>query len=313
MMNVARNHHYVPQGYLAGFTDEGTIDGQLTVFDLVSRKTFRTRPRNVAAQRDFNRVDLKGRTADVLERSLGEFEGMAIAAIRRVQERGGPLTDDELSDIVSLMTLLIARNPKRRRAINTARQHQRRVMLDILGSNKSMYENHLAMAKRDGFVRDDANLPFGKAAALIKSGQCEIGVSSTESLSLELDGIDSIFEMLKSRWWSLVIADSKAPDLVTCDHPVAVVFKDQNRCGPIGYGLPDTEVSFPLGPRHAVIGVLENPLRPQFTASAEQVAALNSRTVWHAARQVYAKSRPALILQRDGIAEFTVVRQRQHQ
>ena len=175
MMNVARNHHYVPQGYLAGFTDEGTIDGQLTVFDLVSRKTFRTRPRNVAAQRDFNRVDLKGRTADVLERSLGEFEGMAIAAIRRVQERGGPLTDDELSDIVSLMTLLIARNPKRRRAINTARQHQRRVMLDILGSNKSMYENHLAMAKRDGFVRDDANLPFGKAAALIKSGQCEIG------------------------------------------------------------------------------------------------------------------------------------------
>ena len=35
-MNVARKHHFVPQGYLAGFTD----DGKLTVFDLESQKAF---------------------------------------------------------------------------------------------------------------------------------------------------------------------------------------------------------------------------------------------------------------------------------
>ena len=52
--------------------------------------------------------------------------------------------------------------------------------------------------------------------------------------------------------------------------------------GPVGYGLPGTEVSFPLGPRHAVIGVLAYPLEPQLTALAEQVAALNSRTVYRA-------------------------------
>ena len=306
MSSVARKHHFVPQGYLAGFTDEGTIDGRLTVFDLVSRKTFRTRPRNVAAQRDFNRVDLEGRTADVLERSLGEFEGMAISAIRRVQESVEQLTDDERSEIVSFMTLLIARNPKRRRAINTARQHQRRVILDILASDRDMYEYHLAMAKRDGFVRDEADLPFEEAEAFIKSGRCEIGISSTESLSLELDGIDSIFEMLASRSWSLVRTDPEGPDLVTCDHPVAVVFKDQSGCGPIGYGLPGTEVSFPLGPRCAVIGVLEDPLQPLFTASAEQVADLNSRTVYYADRQVYSKTPRALILERGGVAEFNL-------
>ena len=310
-MNVARKHHFVPQGYLAGFTDDGTHAGVLTVFDRVSQKIFLARPQNVAAKRDFNRVDLDGWPPDAVEQALGDLEGKAISAIRRLQERGGCLTDDELSDIVNLMTLLVVRNRKNRRAMNASRKHGIRTLLSVLASDRGIYEYHVEKAKSDGFIPDDADVPFEQAAAFIKSDQCEIETSTTESISLELGVFKSIFETLASRWWSLVIADPKAPDLVTCDHPVAVVFKDQSRCGPIGYGLPGTEVSFPLGPRHAVIGVLENPLRPQFTARAEGVAALNSRTVCHADRQVYAKSRPALILQRDGIAEFNVVRQHQ--
>ena len=267
----------------------------------------------MATKRDFNRVDLDGLPPDAVEQALGDLEGKAISAIRRLQERGGRLTDDELSDIVNLMTLLVVRNPQSRRAMNAARRHEVRIILDILASDRAIYEYHVAKATSDGFVRDDADVPFEQAVAFIKSDQYGIEVSPSESISLELGVFKGIFETLASRWWSLVVADPEAPDLVTCDHPVAVVFKDQSRGGPIGYGLPGTEVSFPLGPRHALVGVLENPLRPQFTARPEEVAALNSRTVYHADRQVYAKSRRALILQRGGIAEFNVVRGHQHQ
>ena len=204
------------------------------------------------------------------------------------------------------MTLLVVRNPQGRRAMNTARKHEVRIILDILASNRGVYVYYVAKAKSDGFIPEDADGSFEQAAAFIKSGQYEIAINSTESISLELGVFKSIFETLASRWWSLVIADPEAPDLVTCDHPVAVVFKDQRRRGPIGYGLPGTEVSFPLGPRYALVGVLENPLRPQFTARPEEVAALNSRTVHHADRQVYAKSRRALILRRGGMVEFNV-------
>ena len=307
MKNVARKHHIVPQGYLAGFTDDGTPNGKLTVFDLESQKTFRAKPRNVAAKRDFNRIDLDGLSPDVVERELGNFEGKAISSIRQLQERGGCMTDDERSDIVTLMTLLVVRNPRSRRRMNDARRHARRVILDILASDRGKYEHHFAKAKSEGSIPEDAALPFEQAAAFIKSDQCEVEVSTTESISLELGAFESIFDTLASRWWSLVIADTEAPDFLTCDHPVAVVYKDQSRRGPIGYGLPGTEVSFPLGPRHTVIGVLENPLPPQFTARAEKVAALNSRTVYHADRQVYAKSERALILQRGGVTEFNVV------
>ena len=80
MKNVARRHHFVPQGYLAGFTNNGTRAGLLTVFDRVSQSIFLAKPRNVAAKRDFNRVDLEGRPPDYLEQAMGEFEGKAISA-----------------------------------------------------------------------------------------------------------------------------------------------------------------------------------------------------------------------------------------
>ena len=309
-MNVARKHHFVPQGYLAGFTD----DGKLTVFDLESQKTFRTTPKNVAAKRDFNRIDVHGLPPDAVERALGDFEGKAISTIRWLQESEGSMTDDELSDIVTLMTLLVTRNPRRRHRMNAARRHAVRVIASMLTSDRRIYESHVARAKRDGFISKDAHVPFEKVEKFVREDQYAVEISTTENLQQEFRiSFNNIFDMLASRSWSLVIADADAPDFVTCDHPVAVVFKDNGRNGPIGYGLPGTEVSFPLGPRHAVIGVLENPLRPQITARTEEVAALNRRTVYHADRQVYAKSRRALILQRDGIAEFTVLRDRQDQ
>jgi hypothetical protein len=57
----ARNHHFVPQFYLKGFAKPRSKDGKLIVFDLKNRKTFVTRTRNVAAKRDYNRVDIKVR------------------------------------------------------------------------------------------------------------------------------------------------------------------------------------------------------------------------------------------------------------
>ena len=78
MRKVARNHHFVPQGYLAGFTDDGTRNGRLFVSDLASGSVFQTKPRNVAAKRDFNRIDTEGQEPDALEQALGEFEGRAV-------------------------------------------------------------------------------------------------------------------------------------------------------------------------------------------------------------------------------------------
>src|ERR1035438_8058334 len=51
-----RRHHYVPQCWLAGFTDTGEKDGQLWVTDLVRRKQWQASPNNAGHIRDFYRL-----------------------------------------------------------------------------------------------------------------------------------------------------------------------------------------------------------------------------------------------------------------
>ncbi len=311
MGKFARNHHFVPQSYLAGFTDDGTRDGWLFVSDLVSRSVFKTKPRNVAAERDFNRVDIEGRAPDALEHALGDFEGKAASVLRGIRETGDVPTDDELSYVINLMALLVVRNPKSRRAMNAARRHGVRIIGDLLGSDRHLFEHHMAKAKEAGFVSEGADVSFEGMREFIRDDQYTVEVSTSESLLLELGSFDAILHVLGSRYWSLVTAAADAPDFVTCDHPVAVVFKDRQMHGPIGYGLPRTEVSFPLSTRHALVGVLEDPLQERLTASPQQVAAVNSRTVHYADRQVYSNRESVLLLGSTGIARLDVLRSNQ--
>lgn len=308
MKKFARNHHFVPQGYLAGFTEDETRDGRLFVSDLVSCSLFQTRPRNVAANRDFNRIDADGQDPDVLERALGEFEGGAASVIRGIRESGDLPTDEELSYVINLMALLVVRNPKSRRAMNGARRHTVRVIGGMLTSDRLLLEHHIARAKDEGFIRKDANVSFEVMRKFIEDDEYTVEVSTGESLSLELGVFEKTLGLLGSRYWSLVTASTDAPDFVTCDHPVTVVFKDPEMRGAVGYGLPRTEVSFPLSTRQALLGVLENPLQPLFKASAEQVAAINSRTVYHADRQVYSRTEMVVVLRCGGVEILDVLR-----
>src|SRR3954468_14666855 len=103
MSSIARNHHYVPQAYLGGFTDTGTRKGRLFVFDLATRKSFRTRPRNVAAEKDFSRFEAEGQSPDFVERNLGVLEGKACAVIRQMTQSNQRAKDEDLVYVINLI------------------------------------------------------------------------------------------------------------------------------------------------------------------------------------------------------------------
>jgi hypothetical protein len=70
---TARRHHYVPQCYLNGFVTDREKP-KLIAVDLATRRTFETTPANVAAERDFHRIDIDGYAPDALENAFSEFE-----------------------------------------------------------------------------------------------------------------------------------------------------------------------------------------------------------------------------------------------
>jgi hypothetical protein len=58
----------VPELYLSGFAN---ADGRCFVVDALIRKAFTTSPANIAAERDFNKVEADGVPLTRWERSLG--------------------------------------------------------------------------------------------------------------------------------------------------------------------------------------------------------------------------------------------------
>jgi hypothetical protein len=302
MGKPARRHHYVPQGYLAGFTDRGTRDGQLFVYDLARHLCSPTRPRNVAFERDFNRIEVAGQDPDALERAFGEFEDRAISVIRGIQARDELPADEEFSFVINLMALFVARNPRNRGIMNQAEDHTVRVIGDMLASDKQLYEHHMARAKADGFVPQDCEVSFEAMQQFIRDNQYKVVVPTHTSLVRELRAAEEAVQYLAARSWTLVTAATDAPDFITCDHPVVITFRYPNMRSPVGYGLPWTEMCFPLNTRQALLGVFEEPLPERIEAKTKLVAMINRRTVWHANRQVYSKTASLTILDDDGIA-----------
>ncbi len=69
-----RAHHYVPQCWLAGFTDSGRKDGRLWVTDLHRRKQWPTSPPNAGHRRDFYRVSSPEHDPVIVEKLYSKIE-----------------------------------------------------------------------------------------------------------------------------------------------------------------------------------------------------------------------------------------------
>ena len=255
MPTLARNHHFVPQGYLGAFTDTGTRDGQLCVFDLATRKSFRTRPRNVAAEKDFNLVEVEGQPPDFLEQGLGALECKASAVIRKMGETKQLAKDEDLVYVINLISLLIVRNPRARRSLTRARKQTAKTIGEMLVSDRKLWEHHLTKAREAGDVTGP-DVSFERMKELVNGGQYTIEVATQALIRTELSVFDDVLKRVGSRYWSLLDAAPDAPDFITCDHPITLAFKDSRVNGPIGVGLKQTEIVFQSAHGRHFVGFL---------------------------------------------------------
>lgn len=302
-MPVAKNHHYLPQGYLGGFTDTGTRDGQLHVFDLVTKKSFRPRPRNVAAEKDFNRFEMGGQPPDFLETGFGKVESKATEVMRQMSETHNLAKDEDLVYVINLFTLLTVRNPRARRSLTRSQQQVAKTIAEMLVSDRKVWERHHRKAREAGYVTG-AEVPFERVKGFVDGEQFTIDVPRETLIRTELSAFDAVLKCIGTRYWSLLNAAPDAPDFITCDHPITLVFKDPNMRGPIGVGLRNTEMVVPISPRQALLGVFEEPFQPAVTIKPRGVAAMNTRILRHADRQLYCRLPQIAVLKSGEMAKF---------
>lgn len=285
MKSTARRHHYLPQAYLAAFTRTGSKDDQFFVLDVHSGRPFSTSPINVAVERDFNRVDIEGRSIDAIEQALSPFEEQAVMAIRNVIESEKFPNEEDCNWILNLLGLIAVHNPQLRKSFNRSREQLIHCIGDLLVSDKKIWEHHVKKARE--FVENiNDDVSFDNMKQFIEERKYRLEFSPEGNLRVEFHTFDKLLPILGQRTWSVLVAPNDGPEFICSDHPVTLVWKS-GKVGPVGYGLKETEVFFPLGRSIGFYGVFETPLKPAVKLKPDHVAMMNRRVILNAERHVF--------------------------
>ena len=285
----ARNHHFVPQYYLKGFAKPRSKDGKLTVFDLKDRKGFVPRPRNVAARRDYNRIEIEGQDPNVVESKLAELETLGDQAFRRIIAAGSIEDGDDLSFVHVLLARIAISNP--------AFRDQRDQIISQVGS--MMMRNMVATPERWDALTGQMGpelggdpIPYQQARAAVEGGSIVANATKETLIEQEILLWPSILPILEQRKWTLLIASPSTAGFITSDRPFSLRWNDEtmNR-GPysVGLGCTDTTLIFPISHNLAVIGSFEHGGGAN-VVNESIVAAVNFALFQAAMRQVYASA-----------------------
>ena len=297
---TARRHHYLPVSYLAGFTMSRNKDDQFFVFDVQTGKSFRTSPKNVAVERDFNRVHVDGIAPDAIENSLAPFEQQVVQAIETVLQSGDFPAGMDYHRILNLLCLIVVRNPSLRNTVNKTKEQVLRIKAEMIFSDESAWKQHLRVA---GFSSEaDANISFEDMKRFVREGEYTITFPTDSNLAIEFSTFNELLPVLGKRNWTLLMAPEGGPSLVCCDHPVVLTWKNRGR-GPAGFGLTQTEVFFPLGRGAGFYGVFEDPLDPVVKLTPTLVASMNAKVMSAAQRHVYSSEPKFLVHRENNIRE----------
>lgn len=211
--NTAKLHHYVPQGYLRGFTTEG---GPITAVPLDrSRKPFTASVRNVAARTHFHTIE-GVEEPDWFEKALSGVERAAIETIRNFENGQFPLSEEDRWGFAYYLALQSTRGPDTRKTMEHL--HATVVRLEIgAGGRKNVgrwIRNNFGIEPTPEFedlIWAEATPPEGPPTQF----------SNLAHIAHTLDTAKELTTYLAVRPWTLVRFDRRS--LITSDAPVTLI------------------------------------------------------------------------------------------
>ncbi len=287
---TARRHHYVPQCYLRGFVLDRDKP-QLYVIDGKEQHTFRTAPANVAARRDFHRIEVDGYEPDALENAFSGFETAVSQSLDRIISSRSIKNEDDRAYLLNLMALMAIKNPRRRESWRSAQEHLWKRVLDLATATPERWASQIRRVKAAGEVDPDADEDYERMRAFVEADQYRITVPTGRHLELEMKSFETVLPFFFHRKWVLFRAPADATGFVTSDHPVCLMWSEPEQRGklfPPGHGLLRTQILFPISDNLAVMGAFEAD-EGECDAPTWLIAQFNGAIALHAERQLYAR------------------------
>jgi hypothetical protein len=293
-----RLNHILPALYLNGFTDTGTAEGQVYVFDFWTPKRFRAKPRQVCRQRDFYRLYEPNRDSYEIEKAMAKVEDAIAPVLRQVIQDGTFRRGNMLGYILALAALIHARSRRTRIhwAAFLAPSLQEHLADGRIGEDKWERIRHSEI--RAG--ADPNDIPrYAEAMRLASDGDWLPPAPYILQVGM-IGYIQNVIQTeLCKRTWDIMMTDPANGGFITSDSPL--VWGDM-RDETASLRETDLEVTFPVCKALALVSHPEAG-RKRCEATEEVVAHINARTLFYSTHQAY-QSADNFLLMRGGFVDL---------
>ena len=292
MHPIARNHHFIPEFFLAAFTPSGTKDDLLWVTDMKEHKGYPAKPHNVGFQKDLYRIDIDEAPPDAIEQIRGWFEGYAAPAVKYVLENRELPPRPELDHLMELVGVLIVLVPATRERVEKILDKRMKAMF------RPYYTDPEAMRADFDKMRDEGidvpESPDCEELARFASNEdlYTLSVDKEWMLVRMIEASMHAQRMLFKRHWSVLVAEEGAGEFICSDAPVCLTWTNSGRHERIPRLYEhETTVTIPLGQAVALRGQYEAIEPRRASCDLSMVGHLNTRTIGSADRFLYSGGR----------------------
>lgn len=272
-----RAHHYVPQFWLAGFTDTGEKDGRLWVTDLKRKKQWQSNPENAGHRRDFYRLsDEAAKDPVAVERLFSRIEGEFAPLLRTLDKGPRAPHASKWEYLFTYMAVQWVRVPSfRPTVLQIADGIHRRYFEEALRSPEAW----ATCLKKCGIAPDAPGADYEAMVEFERGHNYTLSAEPDWYLYRGLRSVEHIASTLSERCWGASV--SVPGGFIGSDNPVVM---DGPKGGLVGFKNAEI-VQFPVSRHVLLFGSARKP-KP-LPATYRIIAAFNTFMMMTADEQVY--------------------------
>ncbi len=289
-----KNCHYIPRMYLLGFTPNHCKDDKIWALDQQKARQFEVFLENVAFEKRLYWLDNSEYEVDFIEQKVfGNIERETTQIIQTISRYNSLPVGEDYETLMSFFALMFVRTPKFKEMLNNHFDSTSKQFLKMSISNEQQF-----CGKKK--YNNKSKIDNETLRKLIQEEKFKLELTQNAYMVSLLGLWAEVIPYFTARKWVLYSAENK-DIFITSDNPVWLAWTNPLKSSTLyrpGIGVTETEVTFPLTNKLALVGTFEqdNALK---TASSRTVAVINSRTAMGAKRFLFSSHKTFHWLQND--------------